>query len=169
MFATKEEMEALEAALAYIEFNQQKLDKNGLIINPLRHLRDKLDVLDIDKKLDEEINLQIKQLPGTHSYTDGNNWIKTKEENLIYLILHFIEWQKAKDESRKQANIKMANTDAEVDPLLEMAFNDIWSDVEKNVEAFKNLSPENKEKLKKAHHDTFESGAIWKERQLSKE
>ena len=81
--------------------------------------------------------------------------------DLANLARRFAEWQKQKDESRRKANIALANTDIPKDKDLEIAFEDIWSDVENCVSDLNKLSNEQKYKLKNAHHDTFEAGAEW--------
>lgn len=84
---------------------------------------------------------------------------------LLKLAEHFVNWQKAQDENRKKANITLANSPAKTDVEFETAFNDIWDDVENETESVKALSPKEREELRQAAHDWFESGKIWKERE----
>ena len=81
-----------------------------------------------------------------------------------------VEWQKNQDENRRKANIALANNpDAtEEDIEFETAFNDIWGDMESNLESVQKLSLEDRVKLKNAAHDWFESGKLWKESQLER-
>ena len=74
-------------------------------------------------------------------------------------------WQKEQDESRRKANIELANSDAPVDEEFEIAFNDIWGDVEKETESLREMEPALKAKLKGSAHDWFESGKIWQKEQ----
>lgn len=78
------------------------------------------------------------------------------------------QWQKERDESRRRANIILANTDVPKDPEIEVAFEDIWGDVEKDVPNVGNLPENQKHRLKVAHHDTFEAGALWQKKQMMK-
>lgn len=70
-------------------------------------------------------------------------------------------WQKEQDESRRMANIKLANTDVPVDTDMEIAFNDIWQDCEVRVERDGNLDEKTTEAMKALCHDFFESGKEW--------
>lgn len=45
------------------------------------------------KALDERIIDAVRQLPGVHTYEDGENWVRTREENIKDLILEVLkEW-----------------------------------------------------------------------------
>ena len=64
--------------------------------------------------------------------------------------------------ARKVTNITLANSnESEIETEAEIAFNDIWTDVETNLESVQKLSPEDRKKLRSAAHDWFVSGTIW--------
>jgi len=78
---------------------------------------------------------------------------------------HFAAWQKQQDESRKKANIKLANTDVPVDEEMEVAFNDIWDDAEITIEKNGGLDAGLTATFKALCHDFFESGKTWQKKQ----
>lgn len=77
-------------------------------------------------------------------------------------------WQKSQDESRRMANIQLANTDTPVDTEMEVAFNDIWRDAEVIVERDGTLDEKATELMKAVCHDFFESGKEWQKERMPK-
>lgn len=45
------------------------------------------------KALEERIIDAVRQLPGVHTYEDGGNWVRTREDNIKDLVLEVLkEW-----------------------------------------------------------------------------
>lgn len=78
-------------------------------------------------------------------------------------------WQKEQDESRRIANIQLANTDTPVDTEMEVAFNDIWRDAEVIVERDGTLDEKATELMKAVCHDFFESGKEWQKERMGEQ
>ena len=77
---------------------------------------------------------------------------------LVALVNAGVKWMAGQDKSRKEANIKLANTDIPVDTEMEIAFEDIWEDAEVSVEKNGSFDKELTEAMKALCHDFFESG-----------
>lgn len=114
--------------------------------------------------LEEEIKRYEASLPesATVDPFEGHPTLKD-------IARHFAEWQKSKDESRRMANIQLANTDTPVDTEMEVAFNDIWRDAELIVVIDGTLNEKATKSMKAVCHDFFESGKEWQKQQMLKE
>lgn len=74
-------------------------------------------------------------------------------------------WQRKQDESRKRANVTLANTYHPKDKQVEIAFEDIWLDAEVSVEAFGVVDANLTNSMKSLCHDFFEAGTDWQKEQ----
>ena len=136
----------------------------------LSELLSSLDTLseEPDKSLEEAAEDAICMAFGGDPAYYGNK-AEFSVDECMRLFIAGAEWQEEQDRSRKEANIKLANTDVPVDFDMEIAFNDIWEDAEIIIERNGKLDTTLTENMKALCHDFFESGKEWQKNQMLKD
>lgn len=130
------------------------------VLEAMRMGADALSEPSLPSNLDEASKKIVIQLHPCMEYNSVLGDHLTMGE-LVELVKAGANWQKEQDESRRIANIQLANTDTPVDSEMEVAFNDIWRDAEVIVERDGTLDEKATELMKAVCHDFFESGKEW--------